>query len=175
MPFSGLSRASKRTCTYKSFVLAFVWIVGLAIGALIQYWGRAFFAPLIRAAAMGSVSATYAFCCNFLIWLIFSLIYFGAISSAAYILFALRALGFGFILFGILFCFESGGWLIACVMLFSASFTNCLLFWLFLSNEFYNRGSLANSLLISFLFISGLSLLDYFGFSPFLVRVMHYI
>ena len=175
MLVSGLSRASKGTCKYKGFVLAFVWIVGLTIGAHIQYWGRAFFTPLIRATATCSVSVSYALCCNLLTWLIFSLINLVAISSAAYILFALRAFGVGFILVGILFCFESGGWLIACVMLFCASFTNCFLFWLFLSNDFYNRGSPGISLLISFLFILGLSLLDCFWFSPFLVRVMHYI
>ena len=166
---------NKSKCKYTVPILAILCLIGLFLGACFQSVFRSVSIPLIHATVSCSVHFADLLCSNLIAVLILIITLFCFSSLIGYLFFLLRAFGFGFILTGVLFCFESSGWLLAFLLLLNAGIVNCILFFLFLSSQFHVKKDFIYSIFVSIGTAIGVSVFDFLCIAPFLAHVMHHI
>lgn len=159
-------------CRINVWILAFVWIIGFVVGAILSHFSEAYIVSLMRAAASCRVSIVWLVICNLFPLLLsaFAVYFSTPVVAECFMLF--RAFSYGYIVFGLVPAFGLGGWLVGMLLLFSACSINVMLLWLFLSSDkmcfrvFWTRLAVCVSAVLV------ITVVDYLYIAPFLARIM---
>ena len=154
-------------CSFRVCFLAFLWVCCLLMGILLAYNDLSIFL-LMRTAVSCHVSIV-GLTVVLILPILFSIV--GLIFRKFvinYLILAVKALLTGYLLYGLLICYGSAGWLIRCLMLFSDNTVTIILLWLMFRHINGNRGTLAVDSIISVFLAVTIGITDYLFVSPFL-------
>ena len=152
--------------------LAFSWLLGLGAGGLIYRSSGESLSSLMLLAATGQMSIVSLFLRTSLSFLISA---FAVYFSKPRFLFAvsfLRAFLYGYVVCGVFGAYETCGWLIRWLLLFSDTFV-CVLLYVYISRHITGlRGFSFRSLLCCELLLGLLISIDFYVVSPFLRQIL---
>lgn len=161
-------------CRIKVWIPASAWIAGFIAGGILLHLSEAYIVSLMRMAAIGPVSIVRLIICNCFPLLFTAFAVYFSIPAVVELLLFFRAASFGYLLFGLLPGFGSGGWLIGILLLLPSGTVNVLLVWFYMTaHKAHLRAFLAKlAVCVSILFL--IAVVDYLYISPFLVGVLEH-
>ena len=164
-----LAKPSYPCRKYTTFLLAFIWTLGLVCGLcaiVVGFYDDAFRSAAARAPSFFSIMSVLLLpiLCSILIayigqlWLIYPLAF-------------IKAVGFAYVGWGILLSFGSAGWLVRLLLLFSDCVSVPLLLWFWNKVLTEKFEALLPSSVAAVLTAIGIGMIDYGVVSPFLVSL----
>lgn len=159
--------------SYRIF-LAFIWICGLVFGALLSEYAGVSFYSLMRGAVCGSVSIVCLASVSLLPFLFSAYaVYIHSYRFLAVLCFIKGCL-FAFVSIGVWIAFESCGWLIRLLCMFSDICCLVPLWWCWLACADCQLRTGLRSIVIGASIAAGIISLDYFFILPFWARLVEF-
>ena len=154
-------------CSIRVCFLAFSWIISMTTGMLMASRDTSLFL-LMCAAPKGSVTLAGLSIVLLLplIILVCAILYNKF--TVVYLLIATKAFIAGYLLYGLLICYGSAGWLVHALMFYSDSMMTIVLLWLSITHINGRRKSLTVHVITAFIAAAIIGITDYLIVSPFL-------
>ena len=159
-------------CKLKPNILAFAWLGGLFLGAVISVSADNLLASTMRAALSGSMSITGPIAVVLLPFLLSAYaVYFSQPTMLISVIF-LKAFLFAYTGAGLLILYPVSGWLLQWLLMFSDMMSMPVLWFLWISGRFKNRISLPYRIVICTACSVLIGCVDLFMIAPFLARLI---
>ena len=156
---------------FHSISVGVLFLLGLVLGILFFHNGECDFVPLMRRISVDSVSIVGAAVAAFLPFLLSAFVIYIQKPSLVLIICFLKGIVYGFCSYGICVSFESCGWLLRCILLFSDICMLPALLWFWLNNLQGTTRLFRQNCNFMVLYGSFVCFIDYYFISAYLARM----